>query len=254
MRSGADIVGDVEQRRDEQLVGGGAFGLDRLARAAARQPLRHEAALGADRHDHRVLHVLRFDQAQDLGAEILRPVGPADAAARHLAEAQMHAFDPRRIDEDLVQRPRQRHVVELAAGELDRDQLLRLAVAVELIEVGADRGCTALTKRRRMRSSSRLSTACSAVSIAAAMAASSRTLRSVAARRARVETGVEQSDDLRRNAGVLAQRRPHIVLRERHADLAQKARQRADQRDVAPDQPGRQHQRVVAVVLGAARP
>ncbi len=69
--------------------------------------LRHEAALGADRHDHRVLDLLRLHQAQNLGAEILRPVGPADAAARHLAEAQMHALDPRRIDEDFVERPRQ---------------------------------------------------------------------------------------------------------------------------------------------------
>ncbi len=68
----------------------------------------------------------------------------------------------------------------------------------------------------------------------------------------RVEAGVKQRDDLRRDAGMLAQRRPHIVLRKRHADLAQKARQRADQGDVAPDQPGRQHQRVIAVILGAA--
>ena len=66
--------------------------------------LRHEAALGADRHDDGVLDLLRLHQAQHLGAEILRPVGPADAAARHLAEAQMHALDARRIDEDLVER------------------------------------------------------------------------------------------------------------------------------------------------------
>ncbi len=91
-RSGADIVGDVEQRRDEHFVGGDAFGLDGLARTAGRQIFRHEAALGADRHDHGVLDVLRLDQAEDFGAEILRPVGPADAAARHFAEAQMHAL------------------------------------------------------------------------------------------------------------------------------------------------------------------
>ena len=127
-RPGADIVGDVEQRRDEELVGGGALRLDRFARAARRQALGNEAAFGADRDDHRVLHVLRFDEAEDLGAEILRPVGPADAAARHLAEAQMHALDPRRIDEDLVKRPRQRHGVELAAGKLDRDEVLRPSV------------------------------------------------------------------------------------------------------------------------------
>ena len=103
------------------------------------QLLRHEAALGADRHDHGVLDLLRLDQAEDLGAEILRPVGPADAAARHLAEAQMHALDARRIDEDLVERSRQRQAVELAARELDGDELLRLPVGVDLIEIGADR-------------------------------------------------------------------------------------------------------------------
>ena len=48
------------------------------------------------------------------------------------------------------------------------------------------------------------------------------------------------------------QRRPHVVLRIGHADLAQEARDRADERDVAPGEAGRQHQRVVAVVLGAA--
>ena len=135
----ADIVGDVEQRRNEDLVGGDAFRLDGFAGAAGRQIFRHEAALGADRHDDGVLDVLRFHQAQDFGAEILRPVGPANAAARHLAEAQMRGLDARRIDENLVERPRQRHGVDLAAGKLDGDDVLGLAVAVELIKVGADR-------------------------------------------------------------------------------------------------------------------
>jgi hypothetical protein len=78
-----------------------------------------EAALRADRHDDGVLHLLRLDEAQHFGAEILAPVRPADAAARHLAEAQMHAFHLRRIDEDLDQRPRRRQLVELLAVELD---------------------------------------------------------------------------------------------------------------------------------------
>ena len=76
---------------------------------------RHEAAFGADRHDDGVLDVLRFHQAQNFGAEILRPVGPANAAARHFAEAQMHSLEAGRIDENLVERPRQRHGVDLAA-------------------------------------------------------------------------------------------------------------------------------------------
>ena len=69
---------------------------------------------------------------------------------------------------------------------------------------------------------------------------------------ARIEARVEQLDDLGGERRVLAQRRPHVVLRIGHADLAQEARDGADQRDVAPRQPGRHHQRVVAVVLGDA--
>ena len=129
-RPRADIVGDVEQRRDEELVGLGSFRLNGVAGPANGQTLGDEAALGADRHDHGILHVLRLHQAEDFGAEILRPVGPADAAARHLAEAQMHGFEPRRVDEDLVERPRRRDVVELAACELDRDKLFGPAVTI----------------------------------------------------------------------------------------------------------------------------
>ena len=39
--------------------------------AAGRRCLHEEAALGADRHDDGVLHHLRLDQAQHLGAEVL---------------------------------------------------------------------------------------------------------------------------------------------------------------------------------------
>ncbi len=53
-------------------------------------------------------------------------------------------------------------------------------------------------------------------------------------------------------SGMPPQRRPHVVLRVGDAHLAQIARDGADQRDVAPLQPGAEHQRVVAVVLGAA--
>ena len=111
-----DIVGDVEQAADEQLVGGHALGHELFAAGAFLEQLRHEAALGADRHDHRVLDLLRLHETEDLGAEILRPVRPADAAARHLAEAQVHALDPRRIDEDFVERRRQRNAGDLAGS------------------------------------------------------------------------------------------------------------------------------------------
>ena len=55
-------------------VGFGAFRHPGIAIGGRRQAFGHEAAFGADWHDHRVLDLLGLDQAEDLGAEILRPV------------------------------------------------------------------------------------------------------------------------------------------------------------------------------------
>ena len=66
---------------DERLVAGDALGQPRVAVARVGQLLAEEAALRADRHDHGVLDHLRLDQAEDLGAEVVAPVGPAQAAA-----------------------------------------------------------------------------------------------------------------------------------------------------------------------------
>ncbi len=63
---------------------------------------------------------------------------------------------------------------------------------------------------------------------------------------------MKQSHDAGGDAGVLAQRRPHVILRIGHADLAQEARHGADERDIAPGEPGREHERVIAVILGVA--
>ena len=104
--------------RDEDAVALGALRQPGGAVAGRRQLLGQEAALGADRHDHGVLDLLRLDQAEHLGAEVLRPVGPAQAAARDLAEAQMDALDARRIDEDLVERARQRQLVDAGAVDI----------------------------------------------------------------------------------------------------------------------------------------
>ncbi len=216
-----------------------------------RHLLRHEATLGADRHDHRVLHLLRFHQAEDLGAEVLRPVGPADAAARHLAEAQVHAFDPRRIDEDLVERARQRQIGDLAALELDRDQRAGLPFLVGLEEIGADR------RLHRIDEVTQDAVLVEALHILQFLldAGDDLFLLGVAlrgCRRARIEARVEQFDNVGDDDVVLHQRRPHVVLRIGHADLPQIARQRADKRDVAPAETAGKRQRVEAVILGGA--
>ncbi len=126
-----EVVGEVEQGADEQPVAFGAFGLGCVARG--RQPPRDEAALRADRHDHGVLDVLRLHQAENLGAEVLAPVGPADAAACDLAHAQVHALDARRVHEDLEHRARQRCIRHGARIDLDRQVGTGRAVVVLLV-------------------------------------------------------------------------------------------------------------------------
>jgi hypothetical protein len=89
-----EIVGDVKETGDECPIAGDTLGQPRVAVRRIWQLLADKAPLGADRHDDRVLHHLRLDQAEDLGAKVLPPVGPAQATARDRAEAQMHALDP----------------------------------------------------------------------------------------------------------------------------------------------------------------
>ena len=133
------VVGEVEQAAQIVLVAGDAFLHERLAVARRRRALQHEAALRADRHDHGVLHHLRLDEAQHLGAEILRPVRPAQAAARDLAAAQVHALEARRVDEDLEHRLRLGQPGHLGRVELERQEAARLARGVAAPEVGARR-------------------------------------------------------------------------------------------------------------------
>ncbi len=62
---------------------------------ALRQLARYEAAFSALRNDHDVLDLLCFREAQDLGSKVLRPIGPAQAAAGNRASTQMNAFEAR---------------------------------------------------------------------------------------------------------------------------------------------------------------
>ncbi len=134
------VVGDVQQPGDERAVAGDPLGLERLPVTAGRRLLHHEATLGADRHDHRVLHHLGLDQAQHLGAEVLAPVGPAQPAAGHLAEPQVHALHPGRVDEDLELRPRHRQLGHGLRVDLERQVRLVPAVRAALEVVGAQGG------------------------------------------------------------------------------------------------------------------
>ena len=69
-----------------------------------------------------------------------------------------------------------------------------------------------------------------------------------------VELGAEQAHQQHRDLWVAEQRLLHVAIREGDRRLAQKARDRADDRDLAPRQPGAQHQRVEPIVLELAGP
>src|SRR5690606_24542955 len=130
------VVGDVEHAVDEALVALLALGQPGIAvDRRVGQLLAEEPALGTHGHDHRVLDHLRLDQAQHLGAEVLAAVGPAQAAARHRAEAQVHAFHVRTADPDLPVRPRPRRVGHAAGVDLERDVVGRAAVGASTVLV-----------------------------------------------------------------------------------------------------------------------
>ena len=133
------VVGHVEQAADENPVARDPLLLDRLAPGVHGKLLGHEAALRADRHDYRVLDLLGLREPQHLGAEVLAPVRPADAAAGDGAAAQVHALHPRRIDEDLVLRPRLGQLRNPVRVELERDVRLQRPALAALEAVRAQR-------------------------------------------------------------------------------------------------------------------
>ena len=133
--AGDDVVGQVEQAGEE-----GAVALDRLALervALGRRLLDHEAALRADRDDQRVLDHLRLHQPQHLGAEVLRAVRPAQAAAGHPSAAQVHGLHLRRVDEHLELRPRLRQQLDRVGVELERQARTRVRRPIGAVVVGS---------------------------------------------------------------------------------------------------------------------
>ena len=240
-----EIVGEFEQVADEDAVALGALGEPGGAIRGRRELLREEAALGADRHDHRVLDLLRLDEAEHLGAEILRPVGPAQAAAGDLAEAHMHALDARRIDEDLVERARQRQPVDPGAVELEGDGLARLSVRADLEEVCAQGGIDQVDEAAQ-----------DAVVVEAGDGVEGlldlgmflgHALLALAGWHARVELGREIGEEARRDVGMAGQRVGDIALGIGCAGLAQIAAEGPQQGGLTPAEAGDQHELVEPV-------
>ncbi len=93
------VVGDIQKATNKGLVA-----LDTLFEiflAVLDDGFDHEATLGAHRYDHGVFHHLRLHKAENLGAEILVPVRPAQTAACDHVAAQVNGLYAGRIDENL---------------------------------------------------------------------------------------------------------------------------------------------------------
>ena len=87
------VVGEIEHPAHELAVA--LLALDALLGRIGPRVLDDESALGAHRHDDRVLHHLGLHETEHLGAEVLAAVAPTDPTARDRPGAQVHALDPR---------------------------------------------------------------------------------------------------------------------------------------------------------------
>ena len=257
-----DVVGHVEHRRDERLVAGQHLGLVGLAVGGVGQPLAHEAALGPGGDDDRVLDLLRLDQAEHLGAEVLEPVRPAQPAARHPAETQVHRFQPGRVDEDLELGPRRGEPGHAARVELEHQGACGRGRPLQTPREGPARALTLVVVGPQGRVDQRqvrpedpvVVEADHLVELAADLLGDGLAAFAGAALPGRVEPGLEQPDQQPRDRPVRPQDPLHVVLAEPHPALAQVLRAGAQQGHLAPGQARRQHQRVEPVVLGLAVP
>ena len=249
---GREIVAEFKYRSDEGLVAGDAVRHDRIAITAYGRAHGNETALGANRHNDRVLDLLRLDQAQDLGAEILAPVRPADAAARHLAAAQVNALHLRAVDENLGERARRRQVDDLGGIELEGEPRLRLAGRIALVMVGAPGAFDDIEKAaddavfvqalHRFQQGGNL----------ALHPGNGGGPNRIG--QAGVEARLEQRDQQAGNAGMSGQRAFHILLAERYAGLAQVLGDGAQDHHLAPIHVGQQDQPVKAVTCRLSVP
>ena len=193
--------------------------------AVERRALEDEPALRAHRDDHGVLDHLRLHQAQDLGAVVLQPVRPADAAAGDHAAAEVHARHLGREHEDLPQRHRLGHPRHVDAAQLERQMLAAGQIRARPhrranhAQVPAQDAVVvqAWTASRSAPISS--TSACSA--------ASSRGAR-------RVEPELEEPDQLARDGGVPDEAVVLVARREGGAEKLAVLPVRAQDRDPAP--------------------
>ena len=246
------VVGDVQQAGNEDAVAGDALGRDLVTAAAQWQATRQEAALRTHRHDDRVLHLLGFYQAEHFSAEVFFTVGPAQAAARDVAEAQVHTFDAWRVHEDFKLRHGLRQLRDRMRVELEAEVRLVLAVGVGLVEVGA--------QGRLDQVQVATQDAVFVEHLNVVQGRKNRLFQAlllvfqvVAGELARqVETGLEQPGQLAGDVGVVVQGAGDVTQVEAQADLLQVTGVGTQQCHVAPRQAGSQYQAVERIVFSVA--
>ncbi len=252
-----DVVGDVEQAGDEQLIAGDALGaggvpVGRGVPGGQRWPLDDESALGPDRHDDGVLDGLRLDQTQDFGAEVVATVRPAQAAAGHRAEPQVHAFDPRRIDEDLVLGARQRQLVDQLGVQFDRQHVAGPGRTLACHKViGAQRR---LHQRREGAQDAVGVQTHQGVDVGGDRGGGRLRVTAGRGTRVRVEQRLEQRDQGPRGRRVFVEHRFDVGLAVGKVSLPQVLCVGAQEHDLLPAQPRAHHQLVEAVDLEASLP
>ena len=123
-----EVVGDVQQGADEDLVGLATLGDPCVAiHCGVGQLLGVETTLRTGGDNDSVLHHLCLDQAQNLGAEVVTAVRPAQATTCDATEAQVNTLNARGVDENL----------ELGAGQ---------GCEVDLLRCHLERECGAVSK------------------------------------------------------------------------------------------------------------
>src|SRR3989344_1476097 len=246
------VVGDIQQAADKDAVAGNALGQHIITAAANRQASWDKAALGTHRYDDRVLHLLRLDQAQHLGAEVFLTVRPAQATTSDVAKAQVHAFNTRRVDKDFELRRRPWNIRNRPRIELEAEVRLVLPGRIGLVEVGAQGSFdqvqiaaqdAVFVKYRNVvqRGENRLLELLLLV------------FQVISGELARqVKTRFEQAHQLLGDIGMVDQGACDVAEVEAQTNLLEVAGVSTKQRHITPRHGGHQHQTVEAVVLRCA--
>ncbi len=196
--------------------------------------------------------MLGFYQAEHFGTEVFFTVGPAQATTSNVAEAQVHAFDAWRVDEDFKLRHWLGQLRDGMRVELEAEVRLVLAVGVSLIEVGAQGGFDQVEVTTQ--------DAVFVEHLNIVQCGQNRLFQTqllvfqiIAAELARqVETGLEQPGQFASDVGVVVQGAGDVTQVEAQTNLLQVTGVGTQQRDVAPWQTSGQHQTVERIVFGIA--